>query len=164
MRRVAIHISVNTCSFALVTESMWSQLIRNLKHVFPEAAVLVSSIVPPMERLKKTFRYPTQRSWQSAAGRRCQLLTTPTPSLPGAVRQGSTCTETKCIPATVARTGWCSTSSLLLVPAVTRLAPSPAKLPPWTQTRPSTAPAATGRNQATPCSQTFAAGTCTGRF
>ena len=43
------------------------------------------------------------------------------PSLPGAVRHGSTCTETNCIPVTVARAGWCSTSSLLQVPAVARL-------------------------------------------
>ena len=54
VRRVVIHIGVNTCKFALVTESMWRQLIRKLKHVFPEAAVLVSSIVPPMGRLRKT--------------------------------------------------------------------------------------------------------------
>ena len=49
-----IHIGVNTCKFAVATESMWRQLIRKLKHVFPEAAVLVSSIVPPMRRLRKT--------------------------------------------------------------------------------------------------------------
>ena len=54
VRRVVIHIGVNTCKFAVVTESMWRQLIRKLKHVFPEAAVLVSSIVPPMGRLTKT--------------------------------------------------------------------------------------------------------------
>ena len=51
-----IHIGVNTCKFAVVTESMWRQLIRKLKHVFPEAAVLVSSIVPPMGRLRKTVQ------------------------------------------------------------------------------------------------------------
>ena len=51
-----IHIGVNTCKLAVVTESMWRQLIRKLKHVFPEAAVLVSSIVPPMGRLRKTVQ------------------------------------------------------------------------------------------------------------
>ena len=56
VRRVVIHIGVNTCKFAVVTESMWRQLIRKLKHVFPEAAVLVSSIVPPMGRLRKTVQ------------------------------------------------------------------------------------------------------------
>ena len=54
-------------------------------------------------------------------------------------------------------------------PACYRCPPSPgspphAKLSPSTQTRPGTAPAATGRNQATPCSQTFAVGTCATRF
>ena len=48
VRCAVIHIGVNTCKFAVVTESMWRQLIRKLKHTFPEAAVLVSSIVPPM--------------------------------------------------------------------------------------------------------------------
>ena len=48
MRRVVIHIGVNTCKFAVITVSMWRQLIRILKHGFPEASVLVSSIVPPM--------------------------------------------------------------------------------------------------------------------
>ena len=56
VRRAVIHIGVNTCKFAVVTESMWRQLIRKLKHVFPEAAVLVSSIVPPMGRLRKTVQ------------------------------------------------------------------------------------------------------------
>ena len=56
VRRVVIHIGVNTCKFAVVTESMWRQLIRKLKHVFPEAAVLVASIVPPMGRLRKTVQ------------------------------------------------------------------------------------------------------------
>ena len=56
VRRVVIHIGVNTCKFAVVTESMWKQLIRKLRHVFPEAAVLVSSIVPPMGRLRKTVQ------------------------------------------------------------------------------------------------------------
>ena len=56
VRRVVIHIGVNTCKFAVVTESMWRQLIRKLRHVFPEAAVLVSSIVPPMGRLRKTVQ------------------------------------------------------------------------------------------------------------
>ena len=59
--------------------------------------------------------------WQCATGRRYHLSIIPTPSLPGAVRHGSTCTETNCIPVTVARAGWCSTSSLLQVPAVARL-------------------------------------------
>ena len=35
---------------------MWRQLIRKLRHVFPEAAVLVSSIVPPIWRLRKTVQ------------------------------------------------------------------------------------------------------------
>ena len=56
VRRAVIHIGVNTCKFAVVTESMWRQFIRKLKHVFPESAVLVSSIVPPMGRLKKTVQ------------------------------------------------------------------------------------------------------------
>ena len=56
VRRAVIHIGVNTCKFAVVTESMWRQLIRKLKHGFPEAAVLVSSIVPPMGRLRKTVQ------------------------------------------------------------------------------------------------------------
>ena len=56
VRRVVIHKGVNTCKFAVVTESMWRKLIRKLKHVFPEAAVLVSSIVPPMGRLRKTVQ------------------------------------------------------------------------------------------------------------
>ena len=43
VRRAVIHIGVN----------MRRQLIRKLKHVFHEAAVLVSSIVPPMARLRK---------------------------------------------------------------------------------------------------------------
>ena len=54
-------------------------------------------------------------------------------------------------------------------PACYRCPPSPgssppAKLSPSTKTRPGTAPAATGRNQAAPCSQTFAVGTCAARF
>ena len=53
VRRVVIHIGVNTCKFAVVTESMWRQFIRK-KHIFLEAVVLVSSIVPPMGRLRKT--------------------------------------------------------------------------------------------------------------
>ena len=56
VRHVVIHIGVNTCKFAVVTESMWRQLIRKLKHVFPEAAVLVSAIVPTMGRLRKTVQ------------------------------------------------------------------------------------------------------------
>ena len=56
VRRAVIHIGVNTCKFAVVSESMWRQLIRKLKHVFPEAAVLVSSIVPPMGRPRKTVQ------------------------------------------------------------------------------------------------------------
>ena len=56
VRRVVIHIGVNTCKFAVIMESMWRQLIRKLKHVFPEAAVLVSSIVPAMGRLRKTVQ------------------------------------------------------------------------------------------------------------
>ena len=48
VRRVVIHIGVNTCKFAVITDSILRQLIRKLKHVFPEAAVLVSSIVLPM--------------------------------------------------------------------------------------------------------------------
>ena len=48
VRRAVIHTGLNMCKFAVVMESMWRQLIRKLKHVFPEAAVLVSSIVPPM--------------------------------------------------------------------------------------------------------------------
>ena len=85
----------------------------------------------------------------------------PKPSLPGAVHHRSTCTETNYIPVTVARAGWCSTSSLLQVRPGEKCppspgSPSPAKLSPSTKTRPGTAPAATGRNQATPCSQTFA--------
>ena len=35
---------------------MWRQLIRQLKHVFPEAAVLMSSIIPPMGRLRKAVQ------------------------------------------------------------------------------------------------------------
>ena len=56
VRFAVIHIGVNTCKFTIVTESMWRQLFRKLKHVFPEAAVLVSSIVPPMRRLRKTVQ------------------------------------------------------------------------------------------------------------
>ena len=62
-----------------------------------------------------------QCSWQWATGRRYHLSIIPTPSLPRAVRHGSTCTWTNCIPATVAQGGWCSTSSLLLALAVARL-------------------------------------------
>ena len=50
--RVVIRIGVNTCKFAVITVSMWRQLIRKLKYVFPGAAVLVSSIVHPMGRLR----------------------------------------------------------------------------------------------------------------
>ena len=54
-------------------------------------------------------------------------------------------------------------------PACYRCPPSPGSSPPAklstsTKTRLGTAPAATGRNQATPCSQTFAVGTCATRF
>ena len=48
------------------------------------------------------------------------MSTIPTPSLAGAVRHGSTFTETNSTPVTVARAGWCSTSSLLQVPSVAR--------------------------------------------
>ena len=68
----------------------------------------------------RLYRSQTQRSWQCATGR-CRLSIIPTPSLPGAVPLGSTCTETNYIPATVARAGWCSTSGLLQVPSVARL-------------------------------------------
>ena len=51
-----IHIGVNTSKFDVDTECVWRQPIRKLKHVFPEAAVLVSSSVPPMVRLRKTVQ------------------------------------------------------------------------------------------------------------
>ena len=35
VKRVVIHIGVNTCKFAVITESIWRQLIRKLKPVFP---------------------------------------------------------------------------------------------------------------------------------
>ena len=62
-----------------------------------------------------------QRSCQSAAGRRRQSQTTLTPSLPGAVRHGRTCTGTRYIPVTAVRTGWCLISSLVLAPAIALL-------------------------------------------
>ena len=67
----------------------------------------------PWGDLGRLYRSPTQRSWQCATGRRCRLSIMPTPSLPGAVSHGSTFTETKFTPVTVARAGLCSTSSLL---------------------------------------------------
>ena len=87
-------------------------------HQKAEAAVLVSSIVPPTGHLRKTV----QVSLQYAKGRRCRLSITLTPLLPRAVHRGNTCTGTKCILATVAREGWCSTSSLLLASVVAGLA------------------------------------------
>ena len=75
----------------------------------------------PLGDLGRLYRSQTQRSWQCATGRRYELSIIPSPSLPGAVRHGSTCTEINYIPVTVARAGWCSTSSLLQVPAVARL-------------------------------------------
>ena len=74
----------------------------------------------PWGDLGRLHRSPTQRSWQCATGRRW-LSIIPTPSLPGAVRHGSTFTETNFTPVTVARAGWCSTSNLLQVPSVARL-------------------------------------------
>ena len=54
---MVIHIGVNTGGkCAVFAESMWRQLIGKLKHVYQEAAVLVSSIVPPMGRLRKTVQ------------------------------------------------------------------------------------------------------------
>ena len=75
----------------------------------------------PWGDLGRLYRSPTQCSWQCAIGRRYQLPIIPTTSLPGAVSQGSTCKETNYIPVTVARAGWCSTSSLLQMPSVARL-------------------------------------------
>ena len=56
VRHVVIHIGVNKCKFSVITESMWRQLIRKLKNVFPEAVVLLSSIVSPIGRLRKTVQ------------------------------------------------------------------------------------------------------------
>ena len=56
VRRVVLHIGVNTYKFAVITERMWRQLNKKLKHIFPEAAVLVSSIVPAMGRLRKSVQ------------------------------------------------------------------------------------------------------------
>ena len=109
-RRVVIHIGINTCKFAVVTESMWRQL---------PCWCLPSFL--PWGDLGRLYRSPTQCSWQCATGRRCRLSIIPTPSLPGAVRHGSTFTETNFTPVTVARAGWCSTSSLLQVPSIPRL-------------------------------------------
>ena len=69
----------------------------------------------------RLYRSQTQCSWQRAIGRRYQLSIIPTPSLPGAVHHASTCTDTNYIPVTVARAGWCSTSSFRQVPSVARL-------------------------------------------
>ena len=112
-----------TCKFAVVTESMWRQLIRKLKHVFPEAAVLVSAIVPTMGRLRKTVQVSNAVLLAVSIREKVSVInhTDAFTARSGAVRHRSTCTGTKCIPPTVARAGWCSASSLLQAPAVARL-------------------------------------------
>ena len=117
VRRVVIHIGVNTCRFAVITESMWKQLIRKLKHVFPEAAVLVSSIVPPMGRLQVS-----NAVFLAVCNREKVWAVDRTDAFTGAVHRGDTCTGTTCILVTVIRAAWCSTFSMLLAPAVARLA------------------------------------------
>ena len=164
MKRAVIHIGVNTCKLAVVTESMWRQLIRKLKHVFPEAAVLVSSIVPPMGRLRKTEQV------SNAA-----LLAVCNREKVSVVNHTDAFTAWSGVPLKhlyrdQLHPSDCGTSRMvfnlqLATGALRRQAHHhPAKLSPSTKTRPGTAPAATGRNQTTPCSQTFVVGTCATRF
>ena len=190
---MAIHIGVNTCKFGVVTQSMLRQLIRKLKHVFPEAAVLVSSIDPPMLRqlirkLKHVFPEaavlvssidpPMRRLRQSATRRRHQLPITPTPSLHLYRDQlypsdgGTSRLVFNLQLATVARRRQARRHQPSSHPQdrqdPVQRPPSPGSPPPAkfsfsTERRPGTASTATGRNPTTPCSQTFAVGTCAAR-
>ena len=128
---------------------MWRQLISKRKHVFLEAAVLVLAIVfffflvGLLRQISQVFNAVLLAC---VARRRCQSSTTQTPSLPGAVRHGRTCTGTSCIQSTAVRTGWCLISSLLLAPAIVWLNKSTIQTPPSPEKRPSTAPAGTARD------------------
>ena len=97
VRRVVIYIGVNTCKFAEVTENMWRQLIH----------------CPDLQRSAPG----SVQQGEGAVCRSHRRILCPEPCAAEAPERGP-----YCIQATVARAGWCSTSSLLLDPTVARLA------------------------------------------
>ena len=47
VRRVVFHVGVNTCKSTTIAETTWRQLVRNFRHVFPQAQLTASAMVPP---------------------------------------------------------------------------------------------------------------------
>ena len=115
-----IHIGVNTSKFAVVTESIWRQFVRKLKHFFSgrcRASVFYCSSNGVAEENCPGLQHSTRGSVQHEEGVRClsqRRLYCPE-------RRWH---ERRCDGSNGGSAGWCLTSSLLLAPAVVRLATS----------------------------------------
>ena len=130
-RRVVIYIRVNTCKFPVATESMWRQLIRKLKHVFPEAAVLASSLVSPMGRLRKTVQVSNAALLAVCSREKVSVVdhTNTFTARSGATRKDLYRDQLHPSDSGTSRL-WCLISSLVLAPAIALLnrntSPAPA--------------------------------------
>ena len=43
VRRVVFHVGVNTCQSTTIAETIWRQLVRNFRHVFPQTQLTASA-------------------------------------------------------------------------------------------------------------------------
>ena len=46
--KVVFHVGVNSCKQTTIPETTWKQRIKNLRHVFPQAVLIASTMIPPM--------------------------------------------------------------------------------------------------------------------
>lgn len=56
VQQVTVHAGIHTCRTDVVTASMWSQLLRLLNKVFPNAQLAISSIIPPITRYNSFYK------------------------------------------------------------------------------------------------------------
>ena len=112
--RVFFHVGTNSCEQTTLPETTWKQLIRNLRHVFPQTLLIASATIPPMGQhyMKGTVAVPNAsllRVCQSE-GMRCIDHTSSFTAYSGAPRQDL---YRPCIPVAKPPAGLHTVSSML---------------------------------------------------